>query len=571
MILVWIIILLIGTGLLAWLASGWNTFLPRLISLMGTLIYFGITLWLWLEYDPGIGSQKWIISYTAEWIPAFGIQFKLAMDGLSLLMLLLTSFLSVICVLVSWKEINRRVGFFHFNLLLELAGITGIFLSLDLFLFYFSWELMLVPMYFLISIWGHEDRIYAGKKFFLFTQASGLLMLLSILGLYFIHGQNTGIYTFDYEQLLDATMAPQTAFLLMLGFVVAFTVKLSTVPLHSWLPDAHTQAPTAGSVILAGLLLKTGAYGLIRFALPLFPEASHQLAPLAVLLGVVSILYGAKLAFAQTDFKRLVAYISVSHMGFILLGVYSFNEMAMHGVVMQMIVHAVSTGALFIIAGAVYDRIHTRDLAQMGGLWRQVPRMGTMGLVFVMASMGLPGLGNFIAEILILIGSFQGNFKVLTIIATVILVTATAYALRIMQKVFYGKEHKVWEIPDFGIREMIVMLSLTSVIIWLGWNPSSVFRLSQVPVQKVIQKINIPKYSQGEEMERIDRDNIYNVANFLDIKYVAINKGNQAQKIIKEVNNTYGRRTEFETINYLPNSPDIEQAEEFKKRSSKTE
>lgn len=518
MILVWILILLIGTGLLAWLASRWGTFLPRLISLVGTLIYFGITVWLWIGHDSGIDDGEWMISYTGKWIPEFGIQFKLAMDGLSLLMLLLTSFLGVICVLVSWKEIKTKVGFFHFNLLLELAGITGVFLALDLFLFYFSWELMLVPMYFLITIWGHEDRIYAGKKFFLFTQASGLLMLLAILGLYFIHGQNTGIYTFDYEQLLGTVIPKGTAFILMLGFVIAFAVKLSTVPVHSWLPDAHTQAPTAGSVILAGLLLKTGAYGLIRFALPLFPEASHRFAPLAVLLGVISILYGAKLAFAQTDFKRLVAYISVSHMGFIMLGVYSFNEMAMQGVVMQMIVHAVSTGALFIIAGSVYDRIHTRDLALMGGMWRQVPRMGTMGLVFVMASMGLPGLGNFIAEILILIGSFQGEFKVLTIVATIVLITATAYALRIMQKVFYGKEHKVWEIPDFGTREMIVMLSLTAVILWLGWYPSSVFRISEVPVQKVLQKVNSSQSGQKEEMGRIDKDGIYNVADLLKKK-----------------------------------------------------
>ena len=531
MILAWILILLMATGLLAWLSSRWSTFLPKVISLVGTLIFFGITLWLWLGHDSSIDSEGWIISYTAEWIPAFGIQFKLALDGLSLLMLLLTAFLGVICVLVSWNEIKSRVGFFHFNLLFELAGITGVFLSIDLFLFYFSWELMLVPMYFLISIWGHEDRIYAGKKFFLFTQASGLLMLLSILGLYFIHGQNTGVYTFDYEQLLGTAIAPQTAFILMLGFVVAFTVKLSTVPLHSWLPDAHTQAPKAGSVILAGLLLKTGAYGLIRFALPLFPEASHRLAPLAVLLGVVSILYGAKLAFAQTDFKRLVAYISVSHMGFILLGVYSFNEMAMQGVVMQMIAHAVSTSALFIIAGSIYDRIHTRDLAQMGGLWRQIPRMGTMGLVFVMASMALPGLGNFIAEILILIGSYQGEFKVLTIIATVIVITATVYALRIMPTVFYGKELKVWVIPDFGVREMIVMLSLTAVIIWLGWYPSAVFRVSLAPVQEVLKKVNVPESNKGVEMGSTDRVEIYNMTDLLNPKDVTIKEEKQAQEI----------------------------------------
>lgn len=498
MILLWILILLLGTGLLAWLASGINAALPRVISLVGTLVYFGVCMWLWLGFNAP-EDDEWMMVYTADWIPAFGIQIKLALDGLSLLMLLLTAFLSVICVLVSWKEIKHRVGFFHFNLLFEIAGITGVFLSLDLFLFYFSWELMLVPMYFLISIWGHEDRIYAGKKFFLFTQAGGLLMLISILGLFFIHGQATGVYSFDYEVLLGTALAPKIGFLLMLGFVVAFAVKLSTVPVHSWLPDAHTQAPTAGSVILAGLLLKTGAYGLIRFALPLFPEASHKLAPLAVLLGVVSILYGAKLAFAQTDFKRLVAYISVSHMGFILLGIYSFNEMAMQGVVMQMIAHAVSTGALFIIAGAVYDRIHTREFSEMGGLWKQAPRMGTATLVFVMASMALPGLGNFIAEILILIGAYQGEFKVLTIVATVIIITATVYALRIMQKVFYEKERKVWNMPDFGFREMVVMFSMVVVIFWLGWYPSSVFRISQTPVNKVLEKVNNVEETPSEK------------------------------------------------------------------------
>jgi len=256
---------------------------------------------------------------------------------------------------------------------------------------------------------------------------------------------------------------------------------LSTVPFHSWLPDVHTQAPTAGSVILAGLLLKTGAYGLIRFVLPLFPQASHQFAPIAMVLGVISILYGAKLAFAQTDLKRLIAYVSVSHMGFILLGIYAFNAMAMQGVVMQMVVHGVSTGALFIIAGALHERIHTRDIGQMGGLWSKMPKMGAMALIFVMASLGLPGLGNFVAEILILIGSFSAN-KTLTVIATIGLVAATIYSLRIMQKVFYGKEQKHWIVADFGFREMGIMISLSVVIIWLGLFPASVLNLAKSAV-----------------------------------------------------------------------------------------
>ena len=529
MILVWLILVLMGSGLLAWLASRWNDTLPRVICLAALLVQMAIVISIWPAHTSLEGGGKWLVSYTHAWIPAFGIQIKLAADGLSLLMLLLTSFLGALSVLASWKEIKKRVGFFHFNLMFILAGISGVFLSLDLFLFYFSWELMLIPMFFLISIWGYENRTYAAIKFFLFTQASGLLMFLSILALYFIHARNTGVYTFDYEQLLGTTMAPQTAFMLMLGFVIAFIVKLSTVPFHSWLPDAHTQAPTAGSVILAGLLLKTGAYGLIRFVLPLFPEASHQVAPLAMVLGVISILYGAKLAFAQTDLKRLVAYISVSHMGFILLGIYAFNEMAMQGVVMQMIAHGISTGALFIIVGALHDRIHTRDIAQMGGLWKNAPRMGAMTLVFVMASLGLPGLGNFIAEILILIGSFPVS-KILTSISAIGLIAATIYALRIMQKVFYEKERKHWKIEDFGVREMLVMISLAVAIIWLGLFPTSVLEVSKQPVQKIIE----------------------------------------------EVNKTAPRRVEAghslsKTISNLPIVLGIEQKEELKKRSSKPE
>jgi NADH-quinone oxidoreductase subunit M len=478
-----------GCGLLAWLAARWNNTLARIISLSGLVIQLIVVIGLCVVREKSLSSSGWVASYSHSWIPAFGIQIKLVADGLSLLMLLLTSFLGILSVLVSWKDINQRVGFFHFNLMFVLAGITGVFLSMDLFLFYFSWEVMLIPMYFLISIWGNENKTYAAYKFFLFTQASGLLMFLSIIGIYLIHGHNTGVFTFDYEQLLGTKMTSETAFLLMLGFVIAFIVKLSTVPFHSWLPDAHTQAPTAGSVILAGLLLKTGAYGLIRFVLPLFPQASHQFAPIAMTLGVISILYGAKLAFAQTDLKRLVAYISVSHMGFILLGIYAFNEMAMQGVVMQMIAHGISTGALFIIAGLLHERIQTRDIGQMGGLWAKVPKMGAMGLLFVMASLGLPGLGNFVAEILILTGSFFAS-PTLTIIATLGLVAATIYSLRIMQKVFYGKEQKIWVIADLGFREMGIMASLALVTVWLGLFPSVVLNISKTAVLKVIQGVN---------------------------------------------------------------------------------
>ena len=466
-------------GLLAWVAEKWNPLLTRWISLTATLIDFGIVLFIWLNDDTvGLSNSAWLQSIDLPWIPRFGIGFHLALDGLSLLMLLLTFFLGILSVLTSWKEIQYRVGFFHFNLLWVLAGITGVFLTMDLFLFYFFWEVMLIPMYFLIGIWGHENRQYAAYKFFIFTQASGLLMLLAILGVYFIHGTLTGVYTFDYFQLLGTEFTPEVERWLMLGFLAAFIVKLPVVPFHTWLPDAHTEAPTAGSLILAGLLLKTGAYGLIRFIVPLFPGAAHEIAPWAMLFGVIGILYGAILAFAQTDLKRLVAYTSVSHMGFVILGVFAFNEVALQGVVMQMITHGISTGALFILAGSLYERIHTRDITQMGGFWTKVPFMGTIGLVFAMASLGLPGLGNFIAEFMILVGAWQAN-GVLTIFATIGLVAATAYSLRIVQKVFLGKEERGRTLVDLSLREKLIMVPLVIVIVWLGLFPQPVLNTAK--------------------------------------------------------------------------------------------
>lgn len=482
MILIWFIAILMAGGILAWIVAASNEMLSRWISLVALIANFVLIIYLWIQ-NPGDGTDTWIVKFSVPWVPGFGISFSLALDGLSLLMLLLTFFLGIFAVLISWNEIKERVGFFHFNLLWVLAGITGVFLTMDLFLFYFFWEVMLIPMYFLIGIWGHENRRYAAFKFFIFTQASGLLMLLAILGLYFIHGNQSGTYTYDYFQLLGTTFSAGTGRLLMLGFFAAFAVKLPVVPFHTWLPDAHSQAPTAGSLILAGLLLKTGAYGLIRFVLPLFPDAAHEFAPWAMLLGVVGILYGALLAFAQTDLKRLVAYTSVSHMGFVILGVFAFNALAMQGVVMQMITHGISTGALFILAGVIYERIHTRDITVMGGFWTKVPFMGTVGLVFVLASLGLPGLGNFVAEFLTLIGTWQAN-HVLTVFAALGVVAATAYSLRIMQKVFLGKSLNDKALSDLSMREKFILIPLVVAIIWLGLFPQPIF----TTVKQVIAK-----------------------------------------------------------------------------------
>jgi NADH-quinone oxidoreductase subunit M len=492
MILVWFIIILMGGGMLAWVSQRINPSLPRVVALIATIINFIMVLVMWIESKSvlTLDGSAWIKKFQVDWIPMIGASFNFALDGLSLLMLLLTFFLGMLAVLTSWREINYRPGFYYFNLLWVLAGITGVFLTMDLFLFYFFWEVMLIPMYFLIGIWGHENKTYAAYKFFIFTQASGLLMFLAILGLYFIHGTATGQFTFNYFDLINTPYSVEAGRLLMLGFLAAFIVKLPVVPFHTWLPDAHSQAPTAGSLILAGLLLKTGAYGLLRFVIPLFPQASHEMAFPAMLLGVIGILYGAVLAFSQTDFKRLVAYTSVSHMGFIMLGVFSFNELAWQGVVMQMITHGISTGALFILAGAVYERVHTRDILHMGGFWGKMPFMAVIALIFAMASLGLPGLGNFIAEFLTLIGSWKAN-PALTIFAAIGLVGATAYSLRIIQKIFYGPPlitlDKSHVLHDLSIREKIVVIPMVIVIIWLGFFPQTILDTSKPMLDQALK------------------------------------------------------------------------------------
>lgn len=498
MILVYFIVILLTGAFLAWIAGRRNPVWSRIIS----LVALGIDLLLVIPLliQPISPENKWLIDFKLNWIPQFGISLHLALDGLSLLLLVLTFFLGILSVIISWKEIQEKVGFFHFNLLLILAGIVGVFLSLDLFLFYFFWELMLVPMYFLIGIWGHENRTAASYKFFLYTQASGLLMFISILAIYFVHGNSTGNYTFDYLQLLGTNIPTSTAWLIMLGFLAAFLVKLPVVPLHNWLPDAHSEAPTAGSLILAALLLKTGAYGLLRFIVPLFPVAAHLFAPIGMILGVIGILYGAKLAFAQTDLKRLVAYTSVSHMGFVILGVFSFNELAYQGVVMQMIAHGISTGALFILVGQLYERIHTRDLNQMGRLWEKAPVMGAIGLIFSMASLGLPGLGNFIAELLILVGAFQSSV-LLTCLASLGLIAATVYSLRIVQKVFFGNKNRDWTLNDLTLREKVVSASLVIVIVWLGLFPQPVFNIAKPALLKTLET-SAEKSSRAPEMSK---------------------------------------------------------------------
>ena len=497
MVMVNLILILLVGGVLALLSERVNENMPRRVALavvLFDLIYFlnflsgmpDLTqLQAPLPNDPSI----WLMHFKADWIPAFGISIEFALDGISMLMVLLTLVLGAVAVSASWTDVIVRRGFFEANLLWTLAGVLGVFMALDLFLFFLFWEVMLIPMYFMIAIWGHENRGYAAMKFFIFTQASGLLMLVSILALVAVNQSATGQWSFSYFDLLNTPMAEAAAHWLMLGFFIAFVVKLPVFPFHTWLPDAHTQAPTAGSVILAGILLKTGAYGLIRFAVPLFPQAAMDFSYVAMVLGAVGVVYGAVLAFAQTDFKRLIAYSSVSHMGFVLLGVYAWNELALQGAVMQMVAHGFSTAALFMIAGSLQERLHTRDMREMGGLWQQMPRMGAVAMFFVVASLGLPGLGNFVAEFLVLLGLFQVD-PWLTAVAALGLITGAAYSLILMQRAFQGEPNPTLAdqgLIDFGPREMLTMAVMMLALIGLGIFPQPVLDIAQPVLQSLLE------------------------------------------------------------------------------------
>lgn len=472
-----ICVLLLG-GLVALFSERWRQSAPRWIAIATLAVEAALLIvpHSWAEYAAGL-SPVWLADFHGPWIPRFGIGFHLVMDGLSLLLITLTVLLGFMAVSSSWTEIDRRQGFFFFNLLACLAGTVGVFLAVDLFLFFFFWELMIIPMYFLISIWGHENRTYAAVKFFIFTQVSSLLMLLAIIGLVLIRHNNVGGYSFDYFELLNTALEPDAAFWLMLGFFIAFTVKLPAVPFHTWLPDAHTQAPTGGSVILAGVMLKTGAYGLLRFVIPLFPDAAHRFAPVAMTLGAVSVIYAAVMAFAQSDLKRLIAYTSISHMGFILLGVFSWNLFALQGSVITMLAHGISAAALFMIAGALQERLHTREMGNMGGLWSVLPLLSVLTLFFSLASLGLPGLGNFVGEFLVLQGAF-GVSRVLTSVAALVLILAPVYALIVMQKAFYGPLRQSYPLVDASRREWVSLGLLVLMAVWLGLGPQAVLNVS---------------------------------------------------------------------------------------------
>ncbi|NHN85447.1 NADH-quinone oxidoreductase subunit M [Acetobacter musti] len=463
-------------GIAAWLADRpraatvlRNREAPWRISLMvlviETLLLLAATL------RPSIHNGPWTDHFSVPWIPAMGIAFRLDMDGLSLSLIWLTLILSLPAVLLATRQVKTNAGAFHFLFLSTITGIIGTFLATDLFLFFFFWELMLVPMFVLISAWGHEDRQRAAIKFFLFTQGSGLLMLLSILGLVIAHYRATNVLTFDYFILAATPLSPSLSLLLMSGFFIAFAVKLPVVPVHVWLPDAHTQAPTACSVLLAGVLLKTGGYGMIRFNVMLFPEAASRFAPVAMALGVAGILYGAWLSCAQNDIKRLIAYSSISHLGFVLLGIFTGSQTGMQGAIIQMLAHGLSTGALFLIAGSIQDRLHTRDMRQIGGLWAAMPRLSGAGLFFAVASLGMPGLGNFAGEFLVLFATWHVS-PPMAVLAATGLVLAAIYSLRMVNGIFLAAPlASPKPVTDFPAGQMAVLGCVMAFLLVLGLYP----------------------------------------------------------------------------------------------------
>lgn len=494
-------------GLLCWLIEKVDDRLPRWIALIGMVITFGLTLVLWqqggmntlLATEGAVDKNNlpWSAQFILPWIPTFGIKFHLAMDGLSLLMIALTAFLGIMAVGCSWGEIQRRVGFFHLNLLWSLGGVIGVFLAIDLFLFFFFWELMLLPIYFLIALWGHNatggrTKEYAATKFFIYTQASGLIMLIGILLLVIIHFSQTGVLSFDYHDLLGLNLGGWE-YIIMLCFFIGFAVKLPIFPLHGWLPEAHAQAPTAGSVDLAGILIKTAAFGLLRFVLPLFPTASAEFAPIAIVLGMIGVFYGAFLAFAQSDVKRLLAYTSISHMGFVVLAIYAGTLVSLQGLMVQMIAHGLSSAALFIMAGQLYERLHTRDLTLMGGMWGQFRYFAPLLMFFSAALLGIPGTGNFIGEILILLGAFKLH-PIATVLATVSLVLAGLYSLIMIYQALFGKnttaalvKQNGGKLKDLGKRELLLLVTLGAGLVWLGLYPQPVLDKSQSSMQWISQ------------------------------------------------------------------------------------
>jgi len=468
----------------------------RRLAMTAATVEFALSLMLLRGFDMHSTGYQWE-EYRA-WIPQPPIHYHLGVDGLSLFLVLLTTLLTPISILASWKSIDQRVKGFFISLLVLETGVIGVFVSLDLFLFFLFWEMMLIPMYFLIGIWGHGRRIYAALKFVLYTMFGSILMLVAILWLYRITAA-AGYPTFDVAQIQELltagtiTLPAQTEYLLFGAFFLAFAIKVPLFPLHTWLPDAHTEAPTAGSVMLAGVLLKMGTYGMLRFCLPLFPEAARRFAPIIATLAIIGIVYGALVAMVQVDLKRLVAYSSVSHLGFVVLGIFAFHQISIQGAVYQMLNHGISTGALFLCVGMLYDRRHTHLISEFGGLATPMPTLAALYLFSCFASAGLPMLNGFVGEFLILLGTFQKHADWASWAALGV-IFSSVYLLWSYQRVFFGSitQDKNGKLPDLEWRERGILVVMAALMLWMGIGSPFFTRRTEAYTQNVLQLMRRP-------------------------------------------------------------------------------
>src|SRR5512141_1800252 len=462
----------------------------RIIALAAFLVEFLVSVGLWWSFDPAVAG--WQAAIDVPWVPAWGVRFTLGVDGIALMMILLTTFIMPLVVLGSWTSVKVKVNSFFALMLILTSGMLGVFVARDLFLFYVMWEVMLVPMYFIIGVWGGERRIYASIKFFIYTMLPSLLMLVAILYLG-VHAGSNGTPNFSYDNLLThSSFAPRTALWLFGAFFAAFAVKVPMFPFHTWLPDAHVEAPTAGSVVLAGIMLKMGTFGFLRFALPLFPGAAMNptVRAIIVTLSVIGIIYGALVAMVQPDFKKLVAYSSVRHLGFVMLGIFALTLQSAQGALKIMINHGISTGALFLLIGIIYERKHSRAISSYGGIARVVPLFAALLTLGSLSSIGLPGTNGFVGEFLVLVGSFK-PYPVATTIAATGVIFAAAYLLWAIQRILFNKLDKPENehIPDLNWREIGLMVPLIIVIIWLGVYPAPVLRRMETAAQALVTRV----------------------------------------------------------------------------------
>jgi NADH-quinone oxidoreductase subunit M len=477
-----------GALALLWLRGDDEVWIRR-FALVVSLVEFVASLLMLRAVT--IGANGYSLEEFTQWISAPAINYHLGVDGISLFLVILTTFLTSICVLASWKGVHHRIKEFHVMLLLLEVGVVGVFLSLDMFLFFLFWEIMLIPMAFLIGIWGHDRRIYAAIKFVLYTMAGSILMLVGIIWLY----NATGTFDLPTIQLMlhngQIVLSERTEVILFLAFFIAFAIKVPLFPLHTWLPDAHVEAPTAGSIILAGVLLKMGTYGMIRFCLPLFPEASRRAAPYVAALAIIGIIYGALVALVQPNLKKLVAYSSVSHLGFVVLGIFAFREISMQGAVYQMLAHGISTGGLFLLVGMLHDRTHTFEISEYGGLCVPMPRLAAFFLFVALSSMGLPMLNGFVGEFLILLGTYQAHWHWAAWAATGVILSA-CYLLWSYQRVFFGAvtHEKNRELKDTSARENSMLWALAVVILWMGIGSPFFTRRFAAPCKTIIEQMN---------------------------------------------------------------------------------